>query len=231
MPKTQVKEIFSSIANRYDLANSVLSLGFHYRWKQKLVKAVSLNQPTGVIDLCCGTGDVSVLLAKGIPQAEVVGVDFCQEMLKLAHQKLEREKLPNLKFCQADVTNLPYEDEFFSAATVSFGLRNVTNLNQALKETRRVLKQGAWLACLEFTPSTNSAFPSLYRFYLQRLAPWLGGFITGQPSAYQYLASTIENYFLPEEFVLFLEKAGFKEVSAEPVGSGIAYLYRGFKGA
>jgi demethylmenaquinone methyltransferase/2-methoxy-6-polyprenyl-1,4-benzoquinol methylase len=228
--KTQVKEIFSSIAHRYDLANSALSLGFHHRWKQQLVRMVGLNRPSSVIDLCCGTGDVSFLLARDMPQAEVIGVDFCQEMLDVSCLKLKKEGLSNLKFYRADVTNLPFEDSFFSAATVSFGLRNVVNLNQALKETLRVLKPGSCFACLEFTPSASSAFPSFYRLYLQRLAPWLGGVITGQPGAYRYLASTIENYFLPKDFVLILEKAGFVEVVAEPVGSGIAYLYRGLKG-
>ncbi len=227
MVESRVKTTFSSIAHRYDVTNSVLSLGLHKLWKKKLVKLLPDFDSPFVLDLCCGTGDITLLLSRKYSDGKVIGIDFCDEMLGLAEER--KKSRSNISFRKANALSLPFSENSFHVVTVGFGMRNIANRKRALEESLRVLKKGGVFASLEFAPSSVFIFPPLYRFYLNRVLPAVGGLITGDRMAYHYLASSIEAYYEPEEFAELMKSTGFKKVSYRLLGSGAVAIHQGFK--
>src|SRR6059036_3329118 len=184
----RLRQMFGSIAARYDLANHLLSCGIDFYWRKRAAEVAANWQPHRIADLATGTGDLALALQKKLPDAEIVGVDFLPEMLDLARRKGVRQVV------LADAMSLPLDDASFDCVTIAFGLRNLENWAAALAEMSRVLKRKGHLLVLEFSLPTTPSLRTIYRFYLHRCLPLFGSFLTGTKSAYDYLGDSIEEF-------------------------------------
>ena len=191
MPKgPDIKQMFAGIAGRYDLANHLLSLGIDYYWRRRLVKEVKASNPTSVVDLATGSGDVAFALKKELGQSvNIKGIDFCEPMLAKAIEKKSQKKVfQDIEFILGDILHLPLEDNSVDTLTIAFGFRNLEDRAKGLKEMRRVLsKPNGVLLILEFT-QTHLWLRPLYTIYLKYILPILAYIITGKSKAYHYLA-------------------------------------------
>jgi demethylmenaquinone methyltransferase/2-methoxy-6-polyprenyl-1,4-benzoquinol methylase len=172
-----------------------------------------------VLDLATGTGDLALLLQGRLPDAEVTGADFSTEMLEVAQRKgLKRTVL-------ADARQLPFADETFDVVTIAFGLRNLPDWAEGLREMRRVVRPGGHLLVLDFSLPASSLLRPLYRFYLHRIVPFLGGFLTHRPEAYDYLGESIENFPRGAAMLRLIHAVGFNEAQTIPLSAGIVTIY------
>ena len=227
---TAVRQMFGAIAPRYDRANSVLSGGMHHLWRRRAVKTLGLAEDARVVDVCCGTGDLSFAMARKIgEQGRVVGADFCSEMVDEAQRKQGRAKVSaELSFEVGDATQLAFEDDAFDAATVAFGIRNVVDPLEGIRQMVRVVRPGGRVLVLEFGQPDGFFFGPLFRWYSRMVMPRIGGLLTGARSAYEYLPRTSANFPDGRDFVTeIFEPAGLTLLEARPLTRGIAWLYLG----
>jgi len=219
----RVREMFANIAPRYDLLNHVLSANIDKRWRRRVVRKLKPLLPQGarVLDVGCGTGDLSIALFENTA-AEVTGIDFCAPMLKLA-----KTKAPELQFIEGDALRLPFAEASFDGLTIGFALRNLADVERGLRELLRVLKPNGTVAILEFSRPVNPVFASFVRFYNWRLLPWIGGFVSGSRGAYEYLPDSISKFPNQETLASMMRAAGFAEVSFENLSGGVAALHLG----
>lgn len=220
--------MFSQVAKNYDLGNTVLSLGIHHLWRKKLVKLSGAKAGDRVLDCATGTGDLAIEF-KGVvgPSGQVIGTDFCAEMLAPAPGKAALKKL-DIKFETADVTQLKYPDHQFDISSISFGIRNVGNPALGLSEMARVTKSGGAVMVLEFGQMQIPGIGPMYNFYSEKILPILGGWVTGQKKAYEYLQKSSAAFPCREKFVELMQSTGhFSEITYVPVSGGIAYIYKG----
>jgi demethylmenaquinone methyltransferase / 2-methoxy-6-polyprenyl-1,4-benzoquinol methylase len=221
MQPARVRQIFGSIAKRYDLANHLLSCGIDFYWRKRAADMVASWCPDKIVDLATGTGDLALALQRKLPDAEVVGVDFVPEMLTLAQGKGVVQTI------LADAMKLPFPDASFDCVTIAFGLRNMENWERALTEMSRVLKRNGHLLVLEFALPTGSILRTIYRFYLHRCLPVIGSFLTGKKSAYDYLGDSIEEFPSGQAMINLIEASGFTQATLQPLSWGIATIYTG----
>lgn len=224
-----VRAMFGRLAGRYDLANSVLSMGMHYRWRAAAVKEVarklSGRHAAKVLDAATGTGDFAFALAKRLgPAVAITASDFCEPMLDVARRK-QLSRGGSIRFEQADLTALPYGDGVFDAATVGFGVRNVGDLGTALCELRRVLKGDGRLVVLEFGEGQGGALSRAFRAFLKVWLPFAGGRVTGDGEAYAYLDRSSQAFPAGAAFVRELQAAGFSSVRYRTLSFGSVFLY------
>lgn len=226
----QVREMFGRIAPRYDLLNHLLSLDIDKVWRRRVakrVRAVLSNPEARVLDLCCGTGDLAFAFRKQSPQGAVItGSDFSAEMLDRARAKAAASGA-NIEFIEADALALPFADSSFDLVSAAFGFRNLANYENGLKEILRVLKPGGAAAILEFAEPRGKLFGALYRFYFRHILPTLGGWISGNASAYSYLPASVSKFPSPERLAEQMAAAGFKEVEFQRWTGGIVTLHTG----
>ena len=218
----KVRGIFSSIAGRYDLANHLLSGGLDFLWRARAVRLVAGWKPRSVLDLATGSGDLALALQKALPQAHIIGADFCLPMLRVAADK----GLSPLVV--ADGTKLPFADGSFDAVTVAFGLRNMESWPGALREMSRVLSPGGHLLILDFS-MPRPPFAALYRFYLHRVLPWIAGALTGNRGGYEYLGESIESFPSGQAMCRLIEENNFRAARALPLAAGIVSIYTAVK--
>ena len=214
-----VNRMFTSIADRYDLANTLLSFGIHYLWKAKLASRISKYSRGFLLDVCTGTGDLLPLFVKR--GFSVLGVDFTYAMLR-AGVRSNRHFSPVV---QGDALKLPVQTESMDAITVAFGVRNLERLGDGLKDFHRVLKQGGTLGILEFGQPDGVIFGPLYRFYSRYILPLIGRCITGNADAYRYLPETAESFPCGDKFSQILNSNGFKVKELIRLTGGIAFIY------
>jgi len=224
---TAVNTMFARIARRYDLANRLLSGGVDNWWRRRLVAAVLAAHPSTVLDLATGSGDVAFALGRRLPpDVDIIGIDFCQPMLDEAEAKKRRSGgFANVSFHQGDALALPLSYASVDAVTIAFGLRNMADRRQALREILRVLRQPhGRLFVLEFSQPARWFRPCYY-FYLRQALPRLAGIITGDRAAYEYLGQTIGEF--PDHAGLSAEirNAGFSTVAATRMSLGIVALH------
>jgi demethylmenaquinone methyltransferase / 2-methoxy-6-polyprenyl-1,4-benzoquinol methylase len=214
--------MFASIANRYDRANTILSGGVHHRWRRQAVIRSGAKEGDEVLDCATGTGDLAIAFRRAVgATGRVVGTDFSPEMLELA-----RAKAPDIAFGPADVMSLPYADATFDIVSIAFGVRNVAEPPRAIAEMARVARKGGRVVVLEFGQPPSRAFAAVYNFYRRRILPRVGGALTGQRSAYDYLESSAARFPSGDDFVtLMRESAPFADVACEPLTFGIAWFY------
>jgi demethylmenaquinone methyltransferase / 2-methoxy-6-polyprenyl-1,4-benzoquinol methylase len=219
----RVRDMFARISPRYDLLNHLLSANTDKRWRRMVVERLRPLLPADaqVLDVACGTGDLSVALFENIG-ARVVGVDFCRPMLELA-----AKKKPQISFVEGDALQLPFEDGSFDAVTIGFGLRNLASVESGLHELRRVLKTSGWAAILEFSKPVVPGFRSLAAAYCTRLLPRIGGMISGSRTAYEYLPDSVSRFPDQETLSAMMRGAGFAEVAFQNLTGGIAALHTG----
>jgi demethylmenaquinone methyltransferase/2-methoxy-6-polyprenyl-1,4-benzoquinol methylase len=218
-----VREMFGRIAPGYDLANHLLSGGLDFRWRARAARIVADWRPSRVLDAACGSGDLALAIQRRITAAEVIASDFAPEMLEIARAKGVR------KTVLADAMALPFPDETFDTVTVAFGLRNMQDWKAALGEMRRVLRGGGHLLVLDFSLPAGLMRPP-YRFYLHRVLPLVAGAVTGQPDAYHYLGSSIEEFPSGSSMLHLLADASFSQAAAQPLTFGIATIYTAVRG-
>lgn len=210
--------MFDSIAQRYDVANHVLSGGIDLYWRRRATRMVEGWQPRRVLDLATGSGDLALAIQRRLPHAEVTGCDFSVQMLERARAKgLSRT-------VAADALALPFPDAAFDCATVAFGLRNMADWALALREMARVLTSGGHVLVLDFS-IPHPAVRAAYRFYLHRCLPALAAVVTGRRDAYEYLGASIEEFPHGAAMMRLMEANGFAAAQARPLTGGIATIY------
>ncbi len=218
--------MFCRIAAKYDLANRALSMGIDCLWRDRLVDEVWLHAPSVVTDLATGSGDVAFELRKELPdRVRVDGFDFCEPMLDEARKKQSRSGYENMNFAFGDILDLPLPAASSDAVTIAFGFRNLADRHAGLVEMKRILKPNIGkLLILEFSQPLAIVKP-FYYFYLKTVLPSIAGFLTGDKSAYQYLADSIESFPTKEGISEELQQAGFTRIRSIPMTFGTVALH------
>lgn len=201
-----IKNLFNSISTNYDKLNDIMSFGLHRTIKKDVLSKVKFNKNIKVLDLCTGTGDLAGILKEKYPQAKVIGIDFSEKMLEIA-----RKKHPGIEFIQADITNLPLENESFDLCIISFGLRNIENMERVLKEIHRVLKPGGIFINLDLG-KPNKFFNFFLKPYMYLWITFLGKFFHGDETPYKYLAVSNETFPSQKELVEIFRQIGFSGI-------------------
>ena len=221
-----VREMFTSIAPRYDLLNHVLSFNVDRWWWRKTARRfaqVLARHDTRVLDLCCGTGDMTLALRRRATTSKILGVDFCHAMLEQASKKSA-----SLHWVEADALSLPFPASYFELVTSAFGFRNLADYDAGLREILRVLRDGGECGILDFG-EPRGLIGKFYRIYFQHMLPAVGTLISGVKGPYAYLPASVERFPEPTEMLDRMRHAGFREVSWTPYSFGIAGLFRGKK--
>lgn len=223
----QVREMFSSIAPRYDVTNVVLSFGVDRRWRRVAVRESGAAAGARVLDCATGTGDLALALRRAVePGGTVVGMDFCAAMLDPAREKARRAGL-DVRFEEGDALALAYPTAAFDIATIAFGIRNVDDPVRCLREMARVVRPGGRVVVLEFG-QPGGVWGALYRVYSRQLMPAVGGLLTGNRAAYAYLPRTAATFPAGERFLALMDQAGtFASRRAVSLSGSIAYVYVG----
>ncbi len=227
-----IKDMFDMIAPKYDFLNRTLSLHRDVYWRKETVSSLNLSAKTKsrLLDVACGTGDVSIEAVKKFGKnIEVTGIDFSENMLILGNEKIKKANITNINFMAGNALSLPFENNHFDALTIAFGIRNIADRKRALQEFLRCLKTGGTLGILEFSTPDNRFFNALYMFYFQKVLPSIGGLFSKNLSAYKYLPDSVVNFPDSEKFGEIIESAGFSEVSWKKMTFGIVTLYTAVK--
>lgn len=225
-----IKSMFQKVAPAYDRANTVLSAGIHHLWRRKLVKLASVEKGMTILDCATGTGDLAIEFKKAVgDEGQVTGTDFCADMMTTAPAKANSLNL-KINYQVADVMNLPFEDGTFDRVSISFGIRNVQDPIKALHEMARVTKAGGQVLVLEFGKMETPIVKDLYGFYSEKVLPVLGGLVSGQKEAYEYLQKSSAQFPSGQNFLKWMDETGvFGKTHVLPVSFGIAYIYQGYK--
>ncbi|CAG2105121.1 unnamed protein product [Medioppia subpectinata] len=237
---TKVNQVFTSVANSYDLMNDVMSLGIHRYWKREFITRLDPLKGTVLLDMCGGTGDIAhqfiTHMRDTFPDDKLFKVIVCdinEEMLKVGQNRAREEwsgsDCQRIEWVLGDAMSLPFEDNSFDAFTVAFGLRNVVHIEKALSEAHRVLKPGAIFSCLEFSQLQNPLFAKFYDFYSFEMIPVFGEIVAKDWKSYQYLVESIRQFPDQNEFKSMIESAGFRFVDYTNLLRGIASIHTGFK--
>jgi demethylmenaquinone methyltransferase/2-methoxy-6-polyprenyl-1,4-benzoquinol methylase len=223
--KTQVAQMFNSIAGKYDFLNHFLSAGIDIIWRKKAVSLLAPIKPKQVLDIATGTADFAIETLRLNPD-KITGVDISEGMLAIGRKKLVKLDLTDkIELRTGDSENLQFPSDSFDAATVGFGVRNFEDLEKGLSEIRRVLKPGAMLVVLEFSRPRKFPMRQLYNFYFKNILPGLGRLISNDKSAYTYLPESVEAFPDGTDFENILKKVGFKETSCKSLTFGISSIY------
>jgi demethylmenaquinone methyltransferase / 2-methoxy-6-polyprenyl-1,4-benzoquinol methylase len=227
--KQQVEEMFDSISKRYDFLNHFLSLGIDKGWRKKAIAQLKTSQPQLILDMATGTADLAVAALTLNPH-KVIGIDLSEGMLSMGRKKiLEKNLSDKIELIKGDSEKINFEDNYFDACTVGFGVRNFENLEQGLSEIYRVLKPGAKLVVLEFSKPKKFPVKNLYNFYFNTILPLWGRFISKDSTAYTYLPESVKHFPDGIDFTNKLTQIGFKEATQQPLTFGICSIYTGIK--
>jgi demethylmenaquinone methyltransferase/2-methoxy-6-polyprenyl-1,4-benzoquinol methylase len=220
-----IRDMFAGVAPRYDLLNHLLSANLDVLWRRKAVAALGLPAGAEVLDLCCGTGDQATALRRR--GARVAAADFCVPMLAIARRKFQKTEAPRPAALAADALALPFPAGRFQGATVSFGLRNVADLDAALRQLATVLRPGGKLVVLEFAVPRIQPLKGLYLLYFRKLLPWIGRLVSERGSAYEYLPSSVLEFPQRQGFLDRMATAGFTGLAWKEMTGGIVCIYQG----
>jgi len=223
----RVHGVFSSVASRYDLMNDLMSGGQHRLWKDAFVRRVRPRKGERILDMAGGTGDVAFRLVRR--GADVTVADVNPDMLAVGIERAKRRGLDGLVWAEENAEALSFADDSFDAYTIAFGIRNVTDIEPTLAEARRVLKTGGRFFCLEFSQTRWPGFREAYQRYSRFVVPRLGRIVAGDSDSYRYLVESIERFPDMARFAGMIERAGFRQVSAEPILGGLVAIHSGWK--
>ena len=222
-----VKKVFEDVFSKYDLMNDIMSLGIHRFWKKNLINWLNPQKNKKLVDVASGTGDVTKLFLERVDYlSDAYCVDENQGMLNLSKKKFNNTH--NIKWINANAESLPFDDNFFDYYTISFGIRNVRNINKAIKEAHRVLKPGGRFLCLEFSKVENEILKKFYKMYSKSI-PKIGKLIIGKSEPYEYLVKSIEKFYSQEEFYQVIKLHGFTNVTYRSLSGGIVCIHSAWK--
>ncbi len=225
LPAAEVRDMFDRIAPRYDRLNRAMTAGLDGRWRQAAAAAADLAAGGRALDCCTGTGDLALALADRVtPSGEVVGLDFAEEMLVRAREKAAARGA-QVEFVAGDALALPFADDRFDAATVAFGIRNVSDLDAGLREMARVVRPGGRVVILEIT--TPRRLRAFYEIWFDRIVPRLGRLLGRDAAAYSYLPASVRRFPEPPELAARMAAAGLTDVRWRPLAGGIVALHHG----
>ena len=222
-----MRRVFNDVFDKYDLMNDIMSLGIHRIWKKNLIQMMNPSNKKNLIDVACGTGDVAKLYLEATSyDTSVLCVDPNINMIKECKENLKNFKNVKWKVCGAEKLNVP--DNFFDFYTISFGLRNVKDINKSLKEANRVLKKGGRFLCLEFSKVKSEILDKFYQIYSKSI-PKIGKFIVGKSEPYEYLVKSIKEFYSQEELLELMKESNFDNSSYKNLNGGIVAIHSGWK--
>lgn len=229
--RVEVWKMFDRIAHRYDLLNRLLSMWQDVRWRNRVARHLPDRDEQNILDLATGTGDLLISIFNHSKRVKSgIGIDMAEKMLEFGRPKLVKRNLQDAITLQTgNATDIPFEADRFDAVTISFGIRNVTDVSQSLGEMHRVLNDGGRAIILEFSLPKNKLMRSSYLFYFRNVLPKIGGIISGDSFAYRYLNETVESFPYGQDFCDLMTSVGFKNVRQTPLTFGIATIYQGDK--
>lgn len=219
-----VRQMFDRVSGRYDLNNALLSFGLDRYWLWRARRLLDLHPTAQVIDLCCGTGAVSRTLAAAVPEGRVVGVDFSDGMLAAAMKHPSPAEDGEIEYLRSDVLNVPLPDHGFDAVTIAYGPRNIVDLPGLWKEMRRLVKPGGQVLSLELTRPTGMV-GFFHELYLRFVVPLVGGIVSGDKEAYDYLSQTIAGFLDPQALAASMREGGLEQVRVIPLSGGIVTIH------
>lgn len=226
LSKEEIYLTFDEISPTYDLINKILSLGIDKYWRRCVVKCIPSKISLKILDLATGTADQAISVLQRRDNVSLIGVDLSHTMIEIGEKKVKKKGFSNrMLFKIASACSLPFEDLTFDFITISFGIRNIDSLSHAMKEMHRVLKPGGTLLILEFSLPKNKLIRSLHLFYLKHILPKIGGLLSGNKNAYQYLNETIQSFPYGKGLCDLLKEEGFHHVQHKPLSFGIVTLY------
>jgi demethylmenaquinone methyltransferase / 2-methoxy-6-polyprenyl-1,4-benzoquinol methylase len=227
--KEQVAQMFDTISKNYDGLNRVISFGIDVKWRRKVLKIVSDAHPKNILDIATGTGDLAILMSETAAE-KIIGLDISAGMLEVGKNKIAQKKLSDkIEMVLADSENLPFQDNYFDAITVAFGIRNFENLEKGLSEILRVLKPKGVFVILETSNPEKTPYKQGYNFYTRKILPIIGKLFSKDKSAYKYLCESAAIFPYGEKLNNILRKIGFIEVQAKPQTFGVATIYKASK--
>ena len=222
-----VTKVFQDVFDKYDIMNDLMSLGVHRIWKKNFIDWLNPQKNTSLIDVASGTGDIAKLYLNKInDDGHVYCVDENKEMINLNKKKLNENK--NVKWFCNNAEKLPFENNYFDYYTISFGIRNIENINIALEEAHRVLKPGGRFLCLEFSKVENEILNKFYKTYSKSI-PQIGKFVVGKSEPYEYLINSIEKFYSQQEFFIKIKKQNFTNISYRNLSGGIVAIHSAWK--
>ncbi|MEX1139311.1 MAG: bifunctional demethylmenaquinone methyltransferase/2-methoxy-6-polyprenyl-1,4-benzoquinol methylase UbiE [Bacteroidota bacterium] len=224
-----VRGLFDRIAPRYDLLNHLLSSGIDVLWRRKTIGLLCPHRPSNVLDVATGTGDLAFEAVRQLHPHHVIGIDVAPAMLDIGRAKAVKKGFRSVEFAEGPAEALPFETDSFDALTVGFGVRNFSDLSKGLSEMYRVLRPGSPVIVLEFSRPRSFPVQQLYSLYSKTLLPAVGGFISRDREAYEYLPGTIREFPDGNDFLALLRTAGFHSLKHYPLTFGIATIYYGIK--
>lgn len=226
----RVHHVFEKIYDKYDKMNSIISFQRHKSWRKDVMKRMKVREGAKALDVCCGTGDWTISLAHKVGDSgEVIGLDFSENMLSVAKEKVQEENLSNVKLIHGNAMELPFPDESFDYVTIGFGLRNVPDYETVLKELYRVAKRDGKVVCLETSQPTLIGFRQIYYFYFQFIMPMFGRLFAKSYQEYSWLHESAKDFPNKNELKKMFYKAGFHEVAVKSYTGGVAAMHMGYK--
>lgn len=228
----RVHRVFEKISKNYDQMNSVISFKQHIKWRKDTMKHMNVQSGESALDICCGTGDWTISLAEAVGETgRVVGLDFSENMLAVAKEKVSDRQLNQIELVHGNAMDLPFEDNTFDYVTIGFGLRNVPDYMQTLKEMHRVLKPKGIAVCLETSQPTMFGFRQIYFFYFRYIMPVFGKVFAKSYQEYSWLQESAREFPGMKELAKMFEQAGFSKVFYKPYSGGVAATHIGYKKA
>ncbi|WP_139084666.1 demethylmenaquinone methyltransferase [Bacillus sp. FJAT-27264] len=230
-PKEQfVHSVFESIAGKYDVMNDIISFRRHKSWRKFAMKKMAMRHGDTAVDLCCGTCDWSIALAEKSETGSVMGLDFSAGMLAVGQRKVEDRGLQDrISLVEGNAMELPFDDNSFDYATIGFGLRNVPDPVQVLKEMQRVVKPGGMVVCLELSKPMTQPFKGVYYFYFKQILPLMGKLFAKRYEQYRWLPESLALFPDREQLAAIFRETGLNKVESFPLTGGIAALHIGLK--
>jgi len=230
--KQHVHEVFETIAPNYDFMNDIISFRRHKAWRKFAMRKMSVKPGQSSLDLCCGTADWTIALARASGGGRTVGLDFSRNMLKVGQAKIDKLGLSSqIELVEGNAMQLPFDDDSFDYVTIGFGLRNVPDLDQVLREMCRVAKPGGKVVCLELSKPTWQPFKGLYYFYFEKLMPLMGKWFVKKYEQYRWLPESLATFPDLQQLAEHFREAGLRNVRAYPLTGGVAALHIGTKGS
>ncbi len=225
--KEQVRQMFDTIAPKYDFLNHFLSAGIDKKWRKKVCEIVNATQPLSILDMASGTGDLALAMSKSEPKpTKIIGIDLSEKMLEVARKKVAAKGLTEvISFQAGDAEAIEEKNDSFDVVTCAFGVRNFENIPQGLSEFHRVLKSQGRLVILELSLPTNPLCRGVYNLYFRHVLPWWGKWFSKDKSAYQYLPESVIKFPKRGDFLAMLENAGFSKADAKPLTFGVATIF------